>query len=167
MGDVMYKIWASWRETERVASGDPLTRLRGICPECGNRSLHLYPHGPNPGYEVFLWCECGYGDFADRGDWVVRSARPFMPAMFANGYFRGLARQLRTCPACHASQTELLDRPDPNSAHQVCPKCGNVEIVMAPVRVERRGRDARRRRAKHAGQKQATLIQFVPRDTEL
>lgn len=137
MGDVMYKVWASSTETQRVAEGDPLTRLRGRCPACGRRLLHLYPFLGSPRYEVFLHCACGYADFVNRDALVVRSAVPFEPRLFANGYFRGLARHAQRCSACGSTQTELLDTPDPNTAHVVCSRCGRVGLIVAPFRVER------------------------------
>ena len=137
LGDVMMKIWASWEEPDRVREGDPLTRLRGVCPECGNRFLHLYSHGDVPGYQVFLHCECGYGGFADRDDWVVRSARPFRSSMFANSWFRGYARTRISCPTC-CGKLVLLDTPDPNLANEVCGRCGRFEVIHAPIEVEQR-----------------------------
>lgn len=158
MGDVMYKIWASQQALGHVRDDHPLTRLRGVCPECGNRTLHLYPFlKGRPGYEVFLWCECGLGDFCDEDDWKVRAARPFDPSMSTSGWVRDLARRGKKCPVC-GKPLEVMDAPNPNEATGRCPSCGHFEHIYASTHVS--PRTSRNASAKGKG----VLLQFRPRD---
>lgn len=160
MGDILLKGWASVQSHEKVMEGDPLTRMRGVCPECGNRTLHMYPFiKDKPDKQVFLWCECGLGDFCARDDWKVRSARPFGPSMFTNGWFCDLARRGMPCPECGKAM-ELLDRPHQNEADAICPSCGHYELVLAPVQVTKRPP----RRVAERGM--GTVLQFRPRNEQ-
>ncbi|MDO4807860.1 MAG: hypothetical protein Q4A07_11515 [Coriobacteriales bacterium] len=157
MGDILLKGWASIQSHDRVMEGDPLTRMRGVCPECGNRTLHMYPFiKSNPHKQVFLWCECGLGDFCSRDDRKVGNARLFEPSMFTNGWFRGLARKGMPCSKCGANM-ELLDTTNPNLADAICPSCGHYELVQAPVQVPTRPPK------RVATQGEGTIIQFRPR----
>lgn len=158
MGDVMYKIWASQQALGHVRDGHPLTRLRGVCPECANRTLHYFPFSrQSPGYQVFLWCECGMGDFCGEDDWKVRNSRPFEPSICTNPWVADLARRGMACPECNA-RMEVMDLPHQNEATARCASCGHFEHVFAPIKVERR---APRRVAERG---MGEVLQFRPRD---
>lgn len=158
MGDVLLKGWASIQAWEHVENGHPLTRLRGVCPRCGNRTLHLYPFlKGRPGYEVFLRCECGLGNFCDEDDRKVRVARPFDPSMSTSCWVRDLARRGKKCPVC-GRRLEVMDAPRPNEATGRCPSCGHFEHIYASTHVPLR--PSRGASAKGKG----IVLQFRPRD---
>lgn len=116
---------------------------------------------------MFLWCECGYDGFATGDDPIVRSAVPFRPQMFSNGYFRGLARHPRACPECGTSPTMLLDTPNPNTANEVCDVCGYFGCLMAPMEVKRRGRKKDEWiKSEVSEKKKGVVIQFRPKHDE-